>query len=95
MVYYILYMLKSNQKSIINRLRRIQGQVKGLEKMAAENKYCVDVITQSLAIEKSLQSFNRAMLENHLKEHVAHQFKNGKDKQATEELLRIYFLNNK
>ena len=88
-------MLKSNHKNIISRLHRIQGQIKGLEHMVAKNRYCVDIITQSLAAEKSLQSFNRAMLENHLKEHVTHQFKNGKDKQATEELLKIYFLNNK
>ncbi len=88
-------MLKSNHKNIINRLRRIAGQINGLEKMVANNKYCVDIITQSLAIEKSLQSFNRAMLENHLKEHVAHQFKEGKDEKAISELLKIYFLNNK
>jgi DNA-binding FrmR family transcriptional regulator len=88
-------MFKSNQKNVINRLHRIQGQVKGLEKMAKENKYCVDIITQSLAIEKSLQSFNRAMLENHLKEHVAHQFKQGKNEKAISGLLKIYFLNNK
>ena len=88
-------MLKANQKNIINRLHRTQGQIKGLEKMVVENKYCVDIITQSLAIQKSLQSFNRAMLENHLTEHVAHQFKEGKDEKAISELLKIYFLNNK
>ena len=57
--------------------------------------YPVMAITQSLAIEKSLQSFNRVMLENHLKEHVAHQFREGKEDKAINELLKIYFLNNK
>ncbi len=90
-----MLMLKSNEKNLINRLRRISGQVNGLERMLAENRYCVDIITQSLAIEKSLQGFNRAMLENHLREHVAHQFKHGGDKKAINELLKIYFLNNK
>jgi DNA-binding FrmR family transcriptional regulator len=88
-------MLKANQQKIINRLHRIQGQVKGLERMVTENKYCIDVITQSLAVEKSLESFNRAMLENHLREHVSHQFREGKDEKAISELLKIYFLNNK
>lgn len=88
-------MLKTNQKDIVNRLRRIEGQVKGLEKMVVENKYCVDILTQSLAIQKSLQSFNQAMLENHLQEHVAHQFKHGDDSVAVKELIKIYNLKNK
>lgn len=88
-------MLKSNQRQLVSRLHRILGQINGLERLLKENKYCVDIITQSLAIEKSLQSFNRAMLENHLREHVAHQFKQGKNEKAISELLKIYFLNNK
>ncbi len=83
-----------NAKALINRLHRLQGQLAGLERMVDENKYCVDIITQSLAIQKSLQSFNQTLLENHLSEHVAHQYKKGKDKQATSELLKIYKLSH-
>ncbi len=88
-------MLKSNQKKVISRLHIIQGQLKGLEKMVEQDKYCIDVIRLSLAIQKSLQSFNKAMLENHLKEHVSHQFMSGKEKQAVRELSEIYFLHSK
>jgi DNA-binding FrmR family transcriptional regulator len=88
-------MIANNIKPTINRLRRIQGQVKGLEKMVTDNQYCVDIITQSLAIEKSLKSFNRVMLENHLKEHATHQFRKGEEAKAISELMKIYFLNNK
>lgn len=88
-------MLKSNEKKLINRLHIIQGQMKGLEQMVENKKYCVDIITQSWAIQKSLQSFNQAMLENHLKEHVANRFKQGKNTKAIQELLKIYFLKNK
>ena len=88
-------MLRIYQKNVVNRLRRIQGQVKGLEKMVVGNKYCVDIITQSLAVQKSLQSFNQAMLENHLQEHVSHQFKHGDDSKAVKELIKIYNLKNK
>lgn len=88
-------MLKLNQKKAINRLHIIQGQLQGLEKMTQGNKYCIDIIRLSLAIQKSLQSFNKLMLENHLKEHVAHQFMSGKERQAIKELSDIYFLNNK
>ena len=88
-------MFKPNQKKAISRLHIIQGQLKGLEKMVDQNKYCIDIIRLSLAIQKSLQSFNKTMLENHLYEHVSHQFMSGKEKQAIKELSDIYFLNNK
>lgn len=88
-------MLKTNQQKLIKRLRIIQGQVGGLEKMMADNEYCPDIIRLSLAVQKSLQSFNQAMLENHLQEHVSLQFRQGKNKQAIKELSEIYSLSNK
>jgi DNA-binding FrmR family transcriptional regulator len=88
-------MLKANEKRLINRLHVIQGQMGGLERMVEKKEYCVDIITQSLAIQKSLQSFNQAMLENHLEEHVAHQFKHGDDSKAIKELVKIYSLSKK
>lgn len=88
-------MLKQNQKKAISRLHIIEGQIRGLEKMVEQNKYCIDIIRLSLAIQKSLQSFNKHMLENHLKEHVAHQFMSGKESLAIKELSDIYFLTNK
>lgn len=83
------------QKILINHLHRLQGQVKGIEKMVEEGKYCVDIITQSLAAQKSLQSFNEKLLENHLTEHVAHQFQHGQSSKAVKELIKIYKLKNK
>lgn len=80
---------------MVNRLRRIRGQAQGLEKMTADGAYCPDIIRLSLAIQKSLQSFNQAMLQNHLQEHAAEQFRHGQSKKAIKELLEIYFLNNK
>ncbi len=88
-------MLKTSEKRLVNRLRIIKGQINGLEKMVEGKKYCPDIIRLSLAIQKSLQSFNQVMLENHLNEHVGHQFKHGKDAKAIQELLQIYSLSNK
>ena len=88
-------MLKSNEKQLISRLHRIQGQVNGLERMLKENKYCVDIITQSLAIQRSLASFDEALLKNHLEEHVAHQFSHGQQSKATRELLKVFNLHKK
>lgn len=88
-------MLKQSEKKLVNHLRRIKGQMNGLEKMVVNKEYCPDLLRLSLAIQKSLQSFNQVMLENHLQEHVGHQFKHGKEKQAIQELLEIYSLSNK
>jgi CsoR family transcriptional regulator, copper-sensing transcriptional repressor len=88
-------MLKVSEKKLITRLRIIKGQVTALEKMVAENGYCPDIIRLSLAVQKSLQSFNQVMLGNHIEEHVSHQFKKGEDKKAIKELLDIYSLSNK
>lgn len=78
-----------------NRLHRIQGQLRGLEKMVDANKYCVDIIIQSRAIQQSLESFDQELLKNHLEEHVAHQFHHGQNKKAISELLNIYHLYHK
>ena len=88
-------MLKSSEKKLVNRLRIIKGQLNGLEKLVTEKEYCPDIIRLSLAIQKSLQSFNQLMLENHIEEHVSHQFKTGNHKKAVKELLDIYSLSNK
>ena len=71
--------------------------MKGLEKMIEKEAYCMDIITQSLAIQKSLSSLNKLMLENHLKTHVDENFrsKSAKVKEETiGELLDLYELSN-
>ncbi len=78
------------KKKLINHLHRIKGQVEGIERMVVANKYCVDIITQSLAVEKSLQGFNSDLLENHLTEHVPHQFMHGQSAKAVKEMIKIY-----
>jgi len=57
------------KKSITNRLRRIEGQVRGLQKMVADEQYCIDIITQSCAVRSALSAVEDLMLENHLSEH--------------------------
>ena len=80
------------RKKVIRRLRIINGQVKGLERMIEEDKYCVDIIHQSLAVKEALSSFENLMLENHLSTHVIEQMKKGKDKKAVQEILSVYKL---
>ncbi len=92
---YVVTMLQRSEKKLVNRLRIIKGQLNGLERMVQDHEYCPDILRLSLAIQKSLQSFSQVMLENHLEEHVGHQFQQGKNKQAIKELLTIYSLSNK
>lgn len=77
------------------RLRIIAGQIKGLEKMIEEDKYCIDIINQSLAVKQALSSFEDFILKNHLSTHVIEQIKSGKSDKAIEEILSIYKLSKK
>ncbi len=83
------------KKQVQNRLKRIEGQVRGLHKMVDGDTYCIDVITQSNAIKEALSGVEHLMLENHLSTHVIEQIKSGKNKLATEEILKVYRLAQK
>lgn len=78
------------KNNITNRLRRVEGQVRGLQKMVEEEQYCVDVITQSSAVRSALSAVEDLMLENHLSEHVIHQMKQGQEKKAVGEIIKIF-----
>lgn len=88
-------MKKEIKKQVSDRLKRIEGQVRGLQKMAEEEKYCVDIITQSSAVRQALSAVENLMLENHLSTHVMHQMMHGQSGQAIEEVLKIYKLAKK
>ena len=77
------------------RLKIIEGQVRGLQRMVEEGAYCVDLITQSSAVKEALSSFEDAVLENHLNTHVVEQMKSGEHKRATNEILKVYRLSKK
>jgi len=71
--------------------------MKGLEKMIEKEEYCMDILVQSLAIQKSLRSLNKLVLENHLKTHITEKFSSSDEKlqkEAVQELLDLYELSN-
>lgn len=80
------------RNNVIRRLKRIEGQVRGLQKMVERNRYCVDVITQVSAVKEALSGVENLVLENHLATHVIEQVKTGNRKKAREEILKIYKL---
>ncbi len=81
-----------DNKKYITRLKKIEGQIRGLQKMLEENRYCIDIITQTNAACSALRSFEDVVLKEHLETCVLYQMKNGKEKQAIEEILKIYKL---
>lgn len=79
----------------IRRLKIIEGQIRGLQKMVEEDTYCIDVITQASAIKEALSGVEDLLLENHLSTHVIEQVKSGHEQQATDEILKVYKLKRK
>jgi len=63
--------------------------------MVEGEKYCVDIIHQSLAVKKALSGVEDLLLQNHLETHVIRQMTSGKSRQATREILEIYKLSKK
>jgi len=55
------------KRSVLSRLRRIEGQVRGLQKMVEEERYCADVLMQISSVQEALRGVGRAMLHNHLR----------------------------
>ena len=83
------------KKELSLRLRRVEGQVRGLERMVAKGAYCVDVIHQSLAIREALSRVEDLILENHLLTHVVEQMKKGQKSKAAREIVELYKLSKK
>ncbi len=82
--------MKSDKSAkLVIRLKKIEGQVRGLQRMVADDTYCIDVITQSSAIRHALSSFEDKLLEQHLSSCVVHQIKEGKESQAIDEVLAV------
>lgn len=90
-------MIADIKRRALHRSKIIQGQMKGIEKKIESDEYCMDILIQSLAIQKSLASLNKLILENHLRTHVSENMASGDEKKqqiAIEELLSLYELHN-
>lgn len=85
-------MQPETRKQVLNRLRRIEGQVRGLALMVEKETYCIDIMTQSNAVKKALTGVEDLLLVNHLTTHVVEQMKGGKEKKAIEEIAKVYKL---
>lgn len=73
----------------MNRLSRIEGQVRGVKGMLERDAYCVDILTQVAAINAALNSFNKVLLANHIKSCVVENVRNGDDSIIDELVVTI------
>lgn len=85
-------MRKDIKSKALRRLKLVEGQIRGIQKMVEDEKYCVDIITQSSAVKEALSGIEQLILENHLSTHVLDHIKHGKEKMAVTEILKVYKL---
>lgn len=81
---------EQQKKKLMNRLKRIEGQVRGVQRMLEEDAYCAEILIQVSAINSALNGFNKELLNAHLHTCVAEDIRAGKDESIDElaELLR-------
>lgn len=80
---------------LIQRLKIIEGQVRGLQDMVSKGTYCIDVITQTSAVKQGLSNVEDLLLENHLGTCVLRQVAEGQTEKAKQEILKVYQLKRK
>ncbi len=73
-------------KDLMNRLSRIEGQIRGIKRMLEEDSYCTDIMVQVAAANAALNSFNKVLLGNHIRTCVADDIRDGND-EVIDELL--------
>ena len=78
----------TEQKDLMTRLNRIEGQVRGLKAMLEDERYCVDIMTQVSAVQAALNGFSRVLLSNHIKTCVVDQIEAGNAEETVEELCK-------
>lgn len=83
------------KQKLIRRLKLIEGQVRGLQRLISEDTYCIDVITQTSAVKQALSNIEDELLKSHLGHCAVNQIKSGKTTKAVEEILKVYKLKRK
>lgn len=77
------------KKQLTKRLNIIEGQIRGIKQMIEDNRYCDDILTQMLAVNKALESLENVILEKHLERCIAKQIKEGHT-EVTEEIMNLF-----
>ena len=79
---------EEERRKLINRLNRIEGQIRGIRGMIEDDAYCTAILTQSAAVTAAMSSFNRELLNNHIRGCVTRDIRAGRE-EVVDELLDI------
>jgi DNA-binding FrmR family transcriptional regulator len=82
-----MYGYAMNKKDLLDRLRRIEGQVRGLQRMVEEDKYCIDILTQLNSASAALKAVGVGLLDDHVRHCVRDSLEKGEGDQKVEELV--------
>lgn len=77
------------KKKLNHRLKRIEGQIRGVQKMVAEDRYCVDILIQISAVQAALKKVGFTLLEKHTKTCLADSIKSGEGEEMIDELMKV------
>ena len=80
---------EAERRALINRLNRIEGQIKGIRGMVEKDAYCPDILVQVAAVNSALHAFNRELLSSHLKSCVVNDIREGNE-DVVDELCRVF-----
>ena len=80
---------EDEKKALINRLSRIEGQIRGIRAMVERDAYCADIVTQASAVSAALGSFNKELLGEHIRTCVKADVQNGNDEKIDELVLLL------
>lgn len=78
----------TEERELLNRLKRVEGQIRGIRAMVEDQRYCVDILTQVSAVQAALNSFNKLLLSNHIKSCVVEDIK-ADNLEAVDELCTV------
>jgi len=82
-----MYGYAMNKKELQDRLRRIEGQIRGLQRMVDEDKYCVDILTQVSSVTAALRAVGLGLLDDHVRHCVRESLERGNGDEKVEELM--------
>ncbi len=79
------------QKDSVRRLKKVEGQVKGIQKMVEQRKYCIDIINQITAVRRALEGVSLGVMKRHIESCVTEAIKQDRPRQKIEELMETIY----